>query len=93
MKQQANQMRPGWVIDFNGKQYMVTKINIITPGKGGAFIQVEMRDVLPDERQRVLVVLYGVHLPQRALPRALDRDAARARAHIPNDGIRREAQG
>ena len=45
MKQQANQMRPGWVIDFNGKQYLVTKINIITPGKGGAFIQVEMRDV------------------------------------------------
>ena len=45
MKQQANQMRPGWVIDFNGKQYLVTKNNIITHGKGGAFIQVEMRYV------------------------------------------------
>ena len=45
MKQQANQIRPGWVIEHNGKQYLVTKINIITPGKGGAFIQVEMRGV------------------------------------------------
>lgn len=45
MKQQANQIRPGWVIENNGKQWLVTKINIIQPGKGGAFIQVEMRDV------------------------------------------------
>ena len=45
MKAQANQIRPGWVLDHNGKQYSVTKINIIQPGKGGAFIQVEMRDV------------------------------------------------
>ncbi len=45
MKAQANQIRPGWVLDHNGKQYSVTKINILQPGKGGAFIQVEMRDV------------------------------------------------
>ncbi len=45
MKAQANQIRPGWVIAQNGKQYSVTKIEIITPGKGGAFIQVEMRDI------------------------------------------------
>ena len=34
MKAQANQIRPGWVLDHNGKQYSVTKINIIQPGKG-----------------------------------------------------------
>ncbi len=45
MKMQANQIRPGWVIDHNGKQWSVIKINIITPGKVGAFIQVDMRDV------------------------------------------------
>ena len=45
MKAQANQIRPGWVLEHNGKQYSVTKINILQPGKGGAFIQVEMRDV------------------------------------------------
>ncbi len=45
MKAQANQIRPGWVIEHNNKQWFVTKINLIQPGKGGAFIQVEMRDV------------------------------------------------
>ena len=45
MKAQANQIRPGWVIENNGKQWSVTKINLIQPGKGGAFIQVEMREV------------------------------------------------
>lgn len=44
MKAQANQIRPGWVIDYNGKPHSVIKIQIITPGKGGAFIQVDMRD-------------------------------------------------
>lgn len=44
MKAQANQIRPGWVIEDNGKQWIVTKINLIQPGKGGAFIQVEMRN-------------------------------------------------
>lgn len=45
MKVQANQIRPGWVIENNGRQWSVLKINILQPGKGGAFIQVEMRDV------------------------------------------------
>ena len=45
MKAQANQIRPGWVIEYNGKPCSVIKIQIITPGKGGAFIQVDMRDV------------------------------------------------
>ncbi|OPZ78979.1 MAG: Elongation factor P [Alphaproteobacteria bacterium ADurb.Bin438] len=45
MKAQANQIRPGWVLQHNGRQYTVLKINIITPGKGGAFIQVDMRDI------------------------------------------------
>jgi elongation factor P len=46
MKEQANQIRPGWVLQHNGKQYMVSKINLIQPGKGGAFIAVEMRDIV-----------------------------------------------
>lgn len=45
MKMNANLIRPGWVISHNGKQYSVIKIQLIQPGKGGAFIQVEMRDV------------------------------------------------
>ena len=45
MKAQANQIRPGWVIEHQGKQWSVLKINILQPGKGSAFIQVEMRDI------------------------------------------------
>jgi elongation factor P len=45
MKIQANTIRPGNVIEHNGKRWLVLKIQIISPGKGGAFIQVEMRDL------------------------------------------------
>ena len=45
MKIQANTMRPGMVIDHLGKQWTILKIELLQPGKGGAFIQVEMRDV------------------------------------------------
>jgi len=45
MKIQANSIRGGMVIEFEGKQWSVMKIQILQPGKGGAFIQVEMRDV------------------------------------------------
>ncbi len=45
MKIQANTIRPGMVLDHNGKQWSVLKIQLIQPGKGGAFIQVEMRDL------------------------------------------------
>ncbi|MDR2098912.1 MAG: elongation factor P [Rickettsiales bacterium] len=45
MKEDANLMRPGWIILHNGKQYAVMNHQIVQPGKGGAFIQVEMRDL------------------------------------------------
>jgi elongation factor P len=45
MRQQANQIRAGQVIEHNGRRWTVLKQQIITPGKGGAFIQVEMRDL------------------------------------------------
>ena len=45
MKQQANLIRAGQVIEHGGRRWTVLKQQIITPGKGGAFIQVEMRDL------------------------------------------------
>lgn len=45
MKINANLIRPGNIIEHNGKQWSVLKIQIIQPGKGGAFIAVEMRDI------------------------------------------------
>ena len=45
MKQQAVAIRPGWVIEFKGKAWTVLKAVHIKPGKGGAFMQVEMKSV------------------------------------------------
>jgi elongation factor P len=45
MKINANQIRPGMVIEHEGRQMAVIKIQMIQPGKGGAFIAVEMRDL------------------------------------------------
>lgn len=45
MKIQANTIRPGNILEHNGRQWSVLKIQLIQPGKGGAFIQVEMRDI------------------------------------------------
>lgn len=45
MKIQANTIRSGNVIEHQGRQYAVIKINLLQPGKGSAFIQVEMRDI------------------------------------------------
>jgi elongation factor P len=45
MKVQANTLRPGHVIEHNGRQYSVIKYQLLQPGKGGAFIHVDMRDV------------------------------------------------
>ncbi|MBR5130100.1 MAG: elongation factor P [Alphaproteobacteria bacterium] len=45
MKQQANLIRAGWIIEHNGRQWTVLNTAITKPGKGGAYIQVEMRDI------------------------------------------------
>lgn len=45
MKVNANTMRPGHVMENNGKLWVVQKTQIVQPGKGGAFIQIEMKDV------------------------------------------------
>jgi len=45
MKVNANTLRPGNVVDIDGRLYAVTKSQIITPGKGGAFVQVEMKGI------------------------------------------------
>ena len=38
-------MRAGMVIEFEGQRYTILKQNIMIPGKGGAFIQVDMRNI------------------------------------------------
>jgi len=45
MKINAINIRPGNVLEYEGKLVVVTKIDLIQPGKGNAVIQVEMKDV------------------------------------------------
>ena len=46
MKVNANLLRNGNVIRHSNKILQVINTNIIKPGKGGAYIQVEMRDLV-----------------------------------------------
>ncbi|MDR1071756.1 MAG: elongation factor P, partial [Rickettsiales bacterium] len=44
-KQTANEMRVGWIIQHNGKRYGVLSITKVKPGKGGAFVVADIRDI------------------------------------------------
>ena len=45
MKISAIDIKPGNVLEHNGKLWVVLKREFVQPGKGGAFAQVEMRDL------------------------------------------------
>ncbi len=45
MKVNANEMRKGHILEEGGKLYIITGTQIVQPGKGGAFIQLEMKEV------------------------------------------------
>jgi elongation factor P len=45
MKISAIEIKPGNVLEKDGKLWLVLKRDLIQPGKGGAFAQVEMRDI------------------------------------------------
>lgn len=53
MKVNANTLRSGNVIDYNGKLWVVVKNEISTPGKGAAVAQVEMRDIRTGNKDNV----------------------------------------
>lgn len=53
MKVNANTLRAGNVIDYNGKLWVVLKNEIMTPGKGAAVAQVEMRDIRSGAKDNV----------------------------------------
>jgi elongation factor P len=45
MKINANDIRPGIVLEIGGKLFVVLKRETVQPGKGGAFAAVEMKDM------------------------------------------------
>ncbi len=42
----ANSVRVGNIVNFSGKLCLVTKTSHTQPGKGGAFVQMEMKDIV-----------------------------------------------
>lgn len=53
MKVNANTLRAGNIIDKDGKLWRVLKHEIITPGKGAAVIQVEIRNIEQGNKDNV----------------------------------------
>lgn len=53
MKVNANTLRAGNVIDYEGKLWVVVKNELLSPGKGAAVAQVEMRDVRSGNKNNV----------------------------------------
>ncbi|NCC22294.1 MAG: elongation factor P [Alphaproteobacteria bacterium] len=53
MKVNAITLRPGHVLDHNGKLWVVSKYDIMQPGKGASVIQVEMRDIRTGNKDNV----------------------------------------
>jgi elongation factor P len=45
MAQTANDMRTGWIIQHNGRRYSILSTTKVKPGKGGAFIVADIRDI------------------------------------------------
>jgi len=53
MKVNANTLRAGNVIEYNGKLCAVVKNELIQPGKGAAVAQVELRDIRTGNKDNV----------------------------------------
>jgi len=45
MKIDGNEIRVGYVIEHKNRKWIVTKTEHVKPGKGGAFMQVEIKDI------------------------------------------------
>ncbi|KJV68711.1 elongation factor P [Candidatus Neoehrlichia procyonis] len=45
MAQKGNNIKPGYVLDHNGSLYLVVKVMHTQPGKGGAYIQAELKNL------------------------------------------------
>ena len=45
MKINGNSVKPGMILEHNGELWTVAKSQSVKPGKGGAFNQVEMKNI------------------------------------------------
>ena len=69
MKINGNAIRPGMVIEHQDRLWRAVKIQHTQPGKGGAYLQVELKDLRSgtklNERFRSSVSVERAHLDQR----------------------------
>ena len=69
MKISANEMKVGNVIEHQGKLCVVSRTMHVQPGKGGAYIQAEMKAILEgtkyNERFRTADTVERVHLDEK----------------------------
>lgn len=69
MKINGNEIRPGNVIEHQKRLWVAVKVNHVKPGKGGAYAQVELKDILAgtksNERFRSAETVERVRLEQK----------------------------
>jgi len=69
MKINGNEIRPGNVIEHNSSLWIAVKTNAVKPGKGGAFNQVELKNLIDgtklNERFRASETVERVRLEQK----------------------------
>jgi len=51
MKILGNEIKPGMILDYDNDQWEVIKTQHVKPGKGGAFNQVELKNVNKDTKR------------------------------------------
>ncbi len=68
MKINGNEIRPSNVIEHNGRLWVAVKVNHVKPGKGGAYAQVELKDIVSgtklNERFRSAETVEKIRLEQ-----------------------------
>jgi len=69
MKINGNEIRPGNVIEHDGSLWVAVKTNAVKPGKGGAYNQVELKNLINgtklNERFRAAETVERVRLEQK----------------------------
>ena len=69
MKINGNEVRPGNVIQHQGSLWVAVKVQAVKPGKGGAFAQIELKNLLNgsklNERFRATETVERVRLEQK----------------------------
>ncbi len=78
MKINGNEIRPGNVIEHNGGLWVAVKTNAVKPGKGGAYNQVELKNLIDgtklNERFRAAETVEKVRLEQKDFSYLYEQD-------------------